>query len=69
MDNNHLANQIKAKLEAGEVLTVVSVFEDLRTFELRHYITEIRTRFHLPIETRWCANNGKRFKEYYLKAA
>lgn len=64
-----LTQQIKAKLLRGERLTVWSVFWDLKTFELRHYVSIINK--DTPVKSEWKTNpqNNKRYKEYYLDRA
>lgn len=62
----HLEAKIRQKLEAGEHLTVMGVFNDIKTFELRKFISNLRKV--IPVKSKWESNQstGKRFKVYYL---
>lgn len=59
---------IKAQLEAGKVITVLSVQRTVHTSELRHYVSKIKE--FMEIESEWCSDaKGRRFKKYWKKKA
>jgi hypothetical protein len=66
---NHEKNEalIKQQLLAGKRITVLSVLKSVGTIEARHYLSIIRRE--LPVSSEWVTKNGKRFKEYFIKAA
>jgi hypothetical protein len=58
--------KIKAQLESGKVITVLSIQRSVHTSELRHYISKIKER--MEIVSQWCTDNaGRRFKKYWKK--
>jgi len=68
--NNFDSNlkKIKEQLEAGKRISVMSVLDSVHTLELRHYVAQLRKV--MPIEGEWVkTEQGKRYKEYYLKVA
>lgn len=64
---DHVFNKqaIKDLLEAGERLSVKSVWLVIKTTELRHYLSQLR-RDGITILSEWKEKDGKRFKEYWL---
>jgi|GEM_PF-3405555 len=66
---NHGSNlaAIKDQLERGWRISVQSVLHSVGTQELRHYISILRREPGIHIESVWTtADNGKRFKEYFI---
>lgn len=65
--DNQIEAKIKAKLEAGKQLTVLGIFNELRTFELRKFLSNLRAK-GIPVKDKWETNEltGKRFKVYWL---
>ena len=62
-----LEAKIRAKLEAGKQLTVLGVFNDLKTFELRKFLSNLRAK-GFPVKDKWETNEitKKRFKVYWM---
>lgn len=59
---------IKGLLEKGIKLTVMSCFEAVSTYELKHYVYLLKKHYSMNILSSWVTgNDGKRFKEYWLK--
>lgn len=65
-DHESLKKKIKELLQSGERLTVLSVFRVVKSFELRHYVTQLK-REGLAIKSEWASAKGKRWKEYWLE--
>ena len=64
---NDNLTRIRALLEAGCRITVLSVLKYIKTLECRHYLSILRKE-GMPIKDRWLTNeNGKRFKEWFLE--
>ena len=57
---------IKEKLEKGEVLTTSSVYRDLYTHDLRKFISNLRKKAGMRINSIMKKENGFRFAEYTL---
>jgi len=66
--NIHLEAKIRQNLEAGKQLTVLGVFNELKTFELRKFISNLRLKKGLPVKDKWETNEltKKRFKVYWM---
>ena len=62
-----LEAKIRQKLEAGKQLTVLGVFNELKTFELRKFLSNLRAK-GLPVKDKWETNEltRKRFKVYWM---
>lgn len=57
---------IKKKLENGEVLTTSSVYRDLYTHDLRKFISNLKQKAGMRINSVMKTENGFRFAEYSL---
>jgi hypothetical protein len=68
---NHETNldRIKAQLLAGNRITLKSVWDTIRTTELRHYVSVLRKTSKLDISSEWVSDHqGHRYKEYFIKS-
>lgn len=64
--NDSNKNAVRNLLEAGERISVKSVWLVLKTSEARHYVYELRKE-GLQILDEWVRNkNNQRYKEYFL---
>lgn len=63
--NSTIKHRIKEQLEKGFILTVLGVFKELKTYELRTYIASLK-KSGMKIKSEWNYKGGKRFKSYYL---
>lgn len=64
--NQSYQSKIATLLKRGETLTVASVFQKVRTLELRHFISELKKE-GMPIQSKWVKSpKGKQYKQYWL---